>query len=250
MSLFHINGIQFIIFLHHFFHFSRFCFVFFPSGDAGPHHLFHLVERILPGGRFGQSSSGRSYHQGAGRAEGTRLTLTLGTSSFAFFFAGFLIKYTVFVLFLVFEWELASSGPGPVVQACGMQCDELVYNTLMDGCVKANETWVIISSSNHLCNALSKICWCFFLDEKQHLMAFLKGYKTAFLDQTNLVHNLIQPVWTRKTVGCSGRLRIWVLAWACSRRWLMLAWSLRPSHIVTLWRLEQLTMKGTQRMRT
>ena len=26
-------------------------------------------------------------------------------------------------------------------QACGMQCDELVYNTLMDGCVKANEAW-------------------------------------------------------------------------------------------------------------
>ena len=23
-------------------------------------------------------------------------------------------------------------------EACGMQCDELVYNTLMDGCVKAN----------------------------------------------------------------------------------------------------------------
>ncbi|OLP93490.1 Pentatricopeptide repeat-containing protein, chloroplastic [Symbiodinium microadriaticum] len=25
------------------------------------------------------------------------------------------------------------------LQACGMQCDELVYNTLMDGCVKAND---------------------------------------------------------------------------------------------------------------
>ena len=24
-------------------------------------------------------------------------------------------------------------------KACGMQCDELVYNTLMDGCVKARE---------------------------------------------------------------------------------------------------------------